>query len=297
MPTYILTWNPSKWLWNPRDYARDVRQNEAGKLVSRRWSCGNRTNIVPGDRLFLMRQGTDRGLISSGYATSESYEDEHWDESRDDQALYVDYKSEMLLKTDDRLPIEGLLREGLGVPWNNLYGSGVAVPVEWAPRLEQIWQDHLVNLGRQPDRMTLSDLPASTANSNRNEDLVLRQIVQRRGQPLFRAQLIEAYGGQCAVTGCDTEAALEAAHILPYDGPSSNRVSNGLLLRGDVHTLFDLALMGINAQTLTVVCSEHLTGAHYQELHGKKVRLPRDNSSKPSKRALQQRWRSFLSYK
>jgi hypothetical protein len=44
----------------------------------------------------------------------------------------------------------------------------------------------------------------------------LREIVERRGQPDFRNKLIAAYGGRCAVTGCDAVAALEGAHIIPY---------------------------------------------------------------------------------
>ena len=50
---------------------------------------------------------------------------------------------------------------------------------------------------------------------------------------------MDAYGGRCAITGYDVEEALQAAHIVPYLGPQSNTVNNGLLLRADVHNLFD----------------------------------------------------------
>jgi hypothetical protein len=56
-------------------------------------------------------------------------------------------------------------------------------------------------------------------------------IVSRRGQPNFRAVLLEAHGGKCAITSCDAPAALEAAHLRPYRGPESNKISNGLPLR------------------------------------------------------------------
>ncbi len=49
--------------------------------------------------------------------------------------------------------------------------------------------------------------------------------------------LLKAYSGRCAVTGCDAEPALEAAHLRPYKGPESNTAANGLLLRSDIHTL------------------------------------------------------------
>ena len=83
------------------------------------------------------------------------------------------------------------------------------------------------------------------ANTKDERDRTLREIVQRRGQPKFRYDLIAAYGGKCAVTGCDVLQALEAAHISPYLGEQSNHVSNGLLLRADIHTLFDLNLFAI----------------------------------------------------
>ncbi|WP_396954399.1 HNH endonuclease [Nocardioides pantholopis] len=53
---------------------------------------------------------------------------------------------------------------------------------------------------------------------------------------MFRASLLAAYDGQCAVTDTRTEAGLEAAHLRPYRVPASNVVTNGLLLRADIHT-------------------------------------------------------------
>ncbi|EJT85993.1 putative restriction endonuclease [Pseudomonas putida S11] len=63
----------------------------------------------------------------------------------------------------------------------------------------------------------------------------LASIVRRRGQPQFRKQLLKAYQGRCAITACSLQQVLEAAHIHPYLGDATNVVSNGLLLRADVH--------------------------------------------------------------
>lgn len=52
--------------------------------------------------------------------------------------------------------------------------------------------------------------------------------------------LLKAYGGKCAITGCDVLEALEAAHIYPLQGVATNDASSGLLRRSDLHTLFDL---------------------------------------------------------
>jgi hypothetical protein len=123
---------------------------------------------------------------------------------------------------------------------------------------------------------------------------VLREVVQRRGQPAFRADLIRAYGGRCAVTGCDAAAALEAAHIAPYSGPASNHVGNGLLLRADIHTLFDLDLIGIDPATLTVCLAPALQGTAYDDLSERKLRPPADPPGLPSRPALEARWQKFL---
>lgn len=71
----------------------------------------------------------------------------------------------------------------------------------------------------------------------------LRAVFLRRGQEKFRKDLINAYKSRCAVTGCNIVEILEAAHIIPYRGEHTNRCNNGLLLRADIHTLFDLGLL------------------------------------------------------
>ena len=121
----------------------------------------------------------------------------------------------------------------------------------------------------------------------------LREIVQRRGQPEFRNKLVAAYRGRCAVTGCDAVSALEAAHITPYLGPESNHVTNGLLLRADIHTLFDLDLIGIDPESLQVVVAEQLRETCCDEMDGGELSLPDDAALAPNKVALQKRWEDF----
>jgi hypothetical protein len=121
----------------------------------------------------------------------------------------------------------------------------------------------------------------------------IRAIVSRRGQSEFRAKLIDAYGGRCAVTGCDALAALEAAHIFPYIGPKTNHVTNGLLVRSDIHTLFDLDLIGIDPKTFAVSLAPAIRKTTYADLHSRKVTLPQKASCAPSIQALAKRWDCF----
>ncbi|QJU60432.1 hypothetical protein HL653_03635 [Sphingomonas sp. AP4-R1] len=114
---------------------------------------------------------------------------------------------------------------------------------------------------------------------------VWAEVKRRQGQAKFRRELLRAYGGRCAITRCAVEPILEAAHIRPYLGKETNVVCNGLLLRADLHTLFDLGLITIDG-SLRVVVDLRLVGSTYGKLAGKKLRLPHGKADRPSVQAL-----------
>lgn len=109
----------------------------------------------------------------------------------------------------------------------------------------------------------------------------MRAVTQRRGQPLFRAKLLDAYGGRCAITGCSALEVLEAAHVLPYKGAHTNRLDNGLLLRADLHTLFDCHLLWITP-VHTVALAPSLLTTDYAALQGKELILPASTTYRPN---------------
>ena len=111
-------------------------------------------------------------------------------------------------------------------------------------------------------------------------DRVLRSIATRRGQQGFRSSLIDAYAGQCAITGCSIVEILEAAHVRGYLGEYTNRVDNGLLLRADLHTLFDLHRIWVD-DTFVVRVAESLRGTEYEVYDGQKLLLPRRSANHP----------------
>jgi hypothetical protein len=113
---------------------------------------------------------------------------------------------------------------------------------------------------------------------------VAREIAIRRGQAGFRRQLLNAYGC-CVMSGCTAVAALEAAHIVPYQGPGTNHPSNGLLLRADLHTLFDLGLLAVDPVTLSILVARTLHGTEYELLRGQSLRINQGGSC-PSRDAL-----------
>ena len=144
-----------------------------------------------------------------------------------------------------------------------------------------------------PAEGRLAAAPAPDFDAASDEDArskVLKSIRERRGQAKFRRQLIDAYGGACAVTGCVDVNVLEAAHILPYRGEKTHHVQNGLLLRADIHTLLDLGLVAIEPNTLTVRVSPALASPDYRRLDGLPLRRPLSARELPSPKALEARW-------
>jgi putative restriction endonuclease len=119
----------------------------------------------------------------------------------------------------------------------------------------------------------------------------IAQVIRRRGQLKFRAALIAAYRGRCIVTDCDAVDALEAAHISAYLGNQSNHLQNGLLLRADLHSLFDLGMLAIEPKTMKVVLSDALAHTSYADLAGRSIAGPRDPGSAPSPEALEQHFK------
>ena len=124
------------------------------------------------------------------------------------------------------------------------------------------------------------------------EERVLRSIRERRGQTQFRQALLGRYQGRCQVTGCPITGLLEAAHIVPFAGPDFDHVENGLLLRADAHTLFDLGMMLVEPASLTVRIARAARVQPYLEMDGKRLWIGEGDG--PSRQALAVRWERAL---
>lgn len=116
----------------------------------------------------------------------------------------------------------------------------------------------------------------------------LTEVTVRQGQAEFRDRLLAAYDGRCAVSGCATTDVLQAAHIAGYAGGGRNHVANGLLLRSDLHLLFDLDLLWIDSAYVIHVAPD-ITDRTYRRFDGKRLRLPKRVVDRPSKQALRAR--------
>jgi putative restriction endonuclease len=110
----------------------------------------------------------------------------------------------------------------------------------------------------------------------------------RLGQGAFRVLVTDAYSRRCAMTGEKTLPVLESAHIKPYALSGPHQVNNGLLLRSDLHKLFDLGYITVTAdfhvEVSTRIREEFENGRDYYALQGRPlVSLPKDQIYRPSK--------------
>ncbi len=120
----------------------------------------------------------------------------------------------------------------------------------------------------------LSPDPHDPLNLEKIEDsTALRQVVLRRYQSAFRRTLLSIRPIRCAITGTSELSVLEAAHIIPYAERFADRdkPENGLLLRSDIHKLFDAHLISINPVTKEIEISDSIESSDYLSLQGRTI--------------------------
>jgi len=116
-------------------------------------------------------------------------------------------------------------------------------------------------------------------------------VKPRLGQGAFRILVTDNYNRRCAVTGERTLPALDAAHIKPFSDGGEHEISNGILLRRDIHSLFDAGYVTITPELKLEVSrrikEEFENGRHYYALHGSGLATPDNPSRRPNLKALQ----------
>jgi putative restriction endonuclease len=118
-----------------------------------------------------------------------------------------------------------------------------------------------------------------------------RLAPQRLGQRSFQAVVLQAYGRRCAVTGAKIRPVLEAAHIRPLKKGGEHRLDNGLLLRSDMHTLYDRGYIGVDTKHRLLVSPRLREDFHNgEDLYaraGAPISLPQRSADRPSREFLE----------
>jgi putative restriction endonuclease len=123
-------------------------------------------------------------------------------------------------------------------------------------------------------------------------------VAPRLGQGSFRALVTDAYSYRCAISKERTLPVLQAAHIRPYAEGGSHELSNGLLLRSDLHTLFDQHYLTIEPNKKTLIVSRRIreqfeNGRDYYALNDRALLLPTDHLAVPSNENLAHHFARF----
>jgi 5-methylcytosine-specific restriction protein A len=210
MATYLLTWNPDKWHW--RDMEADVQRCRRDGYIDDRWSCGRNKHIQPNDRIFLLRQGREpRGLIASGWAISDVFQDVHWGDQAD-TAQYIGVRFDVLLDPDQE-PIfrrEWLDSEAFRrVHWNTQV-SGITIPDDIADQLEIEWSRFLASSNIVQTHTVAQQLRIAEASEGQSYIEGTARTVQvnryERNVEARRA-CIRHYGLNCVVCGFNFQQA------------------------------------------------------------------------------------------
>lgn len=193
MTTWLLTGNDTRD-WAGGWWPTAVRRTSRGQKMKTSWSTGPATRPKANDRFFMLRQGSERGIVGSGWCTSGSFRDAHWaDPGR--EANYVDISIDVALAGYDRLPVEVLKARLPSQHWRP-QSSGTKIQPGVEDQLEELWAEHL---GRTAEE---------AVGGTYVEGAVQRVLVNRyERSPQARAKCIAAHGTACAVCGFDFEQA------------------------------------------------------------------------------------------
>lgn len=118
-----------------------------------------------------------------------------------------------------------------------------------------------------------------------------RLAPQRLGQQAFQGVVLDAYGHRCAITGAKIRPVLQAAHIRPLPHGGQHRLDNGLLLRSDVHTMFDRGYLGVDPKHRLLVSprlrEDFGNGEEFYARRGETISLPARPQDRPHREFLE----------
>jgi len=169
----------------------------------------------------------------------------------------------------------------------------IPAPKDWP---KNIVSGKTYNLHEEPGATIFRQL-----SRNQDRQHLIRESTERYGEPTlvkprlgqgsFRVLVTDAYDRRCAVSTERTLPVLEAAHIKPYSEAGEHKVTNGILLRQDIHTLFDRGYLTITPDLKIEVSrrirEEFENGRDYYKYHGQPMRPPQNWTDRPSREYLE----------
>jgi 5-methylcytosine-specific restriction protein A len=199
--TYLFVWNPKRWTWETLE--DDIEQLDVVGGLRTSWKCGNTKSIIIGDRIFLIKVGTEpKGVIGAGYATSIPFNKKWNDEN--EESLFIDIAFEVLLNPDkepiltlDVLKTGNLVKQYSWTP----QASGITVRPDIVDELEAVWFYFLATQKIRHNPFIHDETEKMFTEGT------LHQVTLSRYErnPFARKVCLEHYGYSCSVCGFNFE--------------------------------------------------------------------------------------------
>lgn len=162
---------------------------------------------------------------------------------------------------------------------------------------QRIWMECLARAARRSDALAPPLDAPQRLRGDRIADAPIASgygspipVRPRLGQRSFRVAVLDSYGRRCAITNEKTLPVLEAAHIRDYHDLPVHSINNGILLRADIHKLFDSGYVTVTPEYKFEVSrrikEEFENGRDYYALDGSRIRLPEDIADRPAVESL-----------
>lgn len=230
----------------PFEYAISIRSS-SGKGASELYSDKQPVHEQDGTWTYLYRHEIQKGVLPTKLPRNQA----------------------LLKNKQDAVPVGVMIQNNHG-----LYEIlGLALVTDYNERTGYFFlQGSKLNIIKMDLGEGKTSEPPDVESDLRNYEKTL--VAVREGQGKFRELLLRAYASRCSFTQYDVTEGLEAAHVRPYRGAHTNETRNGLLLRADIHNLFDYGIVGVDPEKLTVILNSRAINSKYAPLHGRRLFLP-----------------------
>ena len=251
--------------------------------------------LPPGAPFLFKLHSSEGGFLVGGgfvaryskvpiYLAWEAFEQKNGAISQDEMLMRVQrYRKEPIIATHDDIGCMILTR-----PFFLSRDRWVRPPEDWAPNIVQgkTYRDTEpigARVWGEVRAAAVTLQPSAVAEDRYGTPML---VAPRLGQGEFRIAVTDAYERRCAMTAERTLPALDAAHIKPYAQHGEHRLDNGLLLRKDLHALFDAGYLGIGPDMRVVVSrrirEDYENGRDYYALADRPLSLPPDPLARPN---------------
>ncbi len=289
-------------MFGEKNWTAFHKTHSSGKsIVYCRGSGATVKNLKPGDIVIFVRSGDSPHYIHMwGQFSWFNIEpiDSAWEKfgtalGAEDKQNWSELVSRLPALTG-RESFGAIVVDNLVVPVDPIPLASVDVATRNATKGRFLNESEVLRILGAMEQTLPTNKEGYTPNDSDSREIVNRQMLARLGQPMFRSMALLRYNNTCVISACTISELLESAHICPHRGEKDNHPENSLLLRCDLHTLFDRDLLGINPNHLTVELHPTIRQSEYQQYSG--VRLLVTDSTIPSRDALKRRWDIFRNH-